>query len=88
MILETGRIAATLLFIVVAASMYSRMRGISGLPNELGSLMESIHVGMWGTIAIYVIIVLILASIIDSTSIMLKSGHCRSRPRWGSRCYS
>ncbi|MFN0304393.1 MAG: TRAP transporter large permease [Burkholderiales bacterium] len=70
-ILETGSITATLLFLIVAASMYSRMLGMSGLPNELGSLMESIHVGMWGTIAIYIIIVLILGTIIDSTSIML-----------------
>ena len=62
---------ATLLFLIVAASMYSRMLGLSGLPNELATMFENSGLGFHGLLTIYVIIVLILGCIIDSASIML-----------------
>ena len=41
-LLETGSVSATLLFLIMAASMYSRMLGMSGLPNELARCSASI----------------------------------------------
>jgi tripartite ATP-independent transporter DctM subunit len=70
-LLETGSVTATLLFLIVAASMYSRMLGLSGLPNELASVFESSGAGFYGLLTIYVIIVLVLGTIVDSISIML-----------------
>jgi tripartite ATP-independent transporter DctM subunit len=70
-LLETGSVTATLLFLIVAASMYSRMLGLSGLPSELAAIFESSGLGFYGLLAIYVIIVVILGTIIDSASIML-----------------
>ena len=70
-LLETGSVTATLLFLIVAASMYSRMLGLSGLPNELATMFEASGLGFHGLLTIYVIIVLILGCIIDSASIML-----------------
>jgi C4-dicarboxylate transporter DctM subunit len=70
-LLETGSVTATLLFLIVAASMYSRMLGLSGLPNELATMFEGSGLGFHGLLSIYVIIVLILGCIIDSASIML-----------------
>ena len=70
-LLETGSVTATLLFLIVAASMYSRMLGLSGLPNELAAMFEASGLGFHGLLTIYVIIVLILGCIIDSASIML-----------------
>jgi tripartite ATP-independent transporter DctM subunit len=70
-LLETGGVTATLLFLIVAASMYSRMLGLSGLPNELAAMFEASGLGFYGLLTIYVIIVLILGCIIDSASIML-----------------
>jgi tripartite ATP-independent transporter DctM subunit len=70
-LLETGSVTATLLFLIVAASMYSRMLGISGLPNELSALFEGSGLGFHGLLTIYVILVIILGTIIDSASIML-----------------
>jgi tripartite ATP-independent transporter DctM subunit len=70
-LLETGSVTATLLFLIVAASMYSRMLGLSGLPNELAAMFEASGLGFYGLLAIYVIIVIILGCIIDSASIML-----------------
>jgi tripartite ATP-independent transporter DctM subunit len=70
-LLQTGSVTATLLFLIVSASMYSRMLGLSGLPNELTALFESAGLGFYGLLTIYVVIVLILGCIIDSASIML-----------------
>lgn len=70
-LLETGSVTATLLFLIVAASMYSRMLGLSGLPSELAAIFETSGLGFYGLLTIYVIIVLILGTIIDSASIML-----------------
>jgi tripartite ATP-independent transporter DctM subunit len=70
-LLETGSVTATLLFLIVSASMYSRMLGLSGLPNELAAMFEASGLGFHGLLAIYVVIVIILGCIIDSASIML-----------------
>ena len=35
-LVETGHIAASILFLIIAASMYSRMLGVAGLPTQLG----------------------------------------------------
>jgi tripartite ATP-independent transporter DctM subunit len=70
-LLESGSVTATLLFLIVAASMYSRMLGLSGLPNELAAMFEASGLGFYGLLAIYVVIVIVLGFIIDSASIML-----------------
>jgi tripartite ATP-independent transporter DctM subunit len=70
-LLETGSISATLLFLITAASMYSRMLGMSGLPTELAQLFQEMGAGFYTMLAIYVAIVLVLGMLIDSTSIML-----------------
>jgi tripartite ATP-independent transporter DctM subunit len=71
-LLETGSVTATLLFLIVSASMYSRMLGLSGLPNELATMFEASGLGFYGLLTIYVMIVLVLGCIIvDSASIML-----------------
>ena len=41
-LVETGHITAFLLFLIISASMYSRMLGISGLPTELGIWITSL----------------------------------------------
>jgi tripartite ATP-independent transporter DctM subunit len=70
-LLETGSVTATLLFLIVSASMYSRMLGLSGLPNELAAMFEASGLGFYGLLTIYVVIVIVLGCIIDSASIML-----------------
>ena len=70
-LVETGHISATLLFLIIAASMYSSMLGIVGLPTQLGNWISSIDASLGLLLLIYVIIVLILGTIIDSVSIML-----------------
>jgi C4-dicarboxylate transporter DctM subunit len=70
-LVETGHITATLLFLIIAASMYSRMLGISGLPTELGKVIGDMDASLTQLLILYVVILIILGTIIDSVSIML-----------------
>jgi len=68
---ETGHIVASILMLIVAATMYSRMLGISGLPNELGEWILQADIGLYGILTIYVLLLIVLGTMIDTTSIIL-----------------
>lgn len=68
---ETGHIVASLLLLIVAATMYSRMLAISGLPNELGAWIGAAELSLVTILVIYVITLIILGTILDTTSIIL-----------------
>ena len=68
---ETGHIVASLLLLIIAATMYSRMLAISGLPNELGAWIASTDLSFIGILTIYVILLVIMGTILDTTSIIL-----------------
>ena len=70
-LVETGHIVASILLLIVAATMYSRMLGISGLPNELGSWIASADIGLYGILTVYVMVLIVLGTILDTTSIIL-----------------
>ena len=70
-LVETGHIVASILMLIVAATMYSRMLGISGLPNELGEWITQADIGYYGILAVYVGLLIILGTILDTTSIIL-----------------
>ncbi len=68
---ETGHIVASLLLLIIAATMYSRMLAISGLPNELGIWIAGTDLSFVGILTIYVILLVIMGTILDTTSIIL-----------------
>ena len=68
---ETGHIVASILMLIVAATMYSRMLAISGLPSELGEWIGQTELGLYGILAIYVALLIVLGTILDTTSIIL-----------------
>ena len=70
-LVEAGHISATLLFLIVSASMYSRMLGITGLPTQLGTWIGEMDASFGMLLFLYVVIVLVLGTIIDSVSIMV-----------------
>lgn len=70
-LIETGDITATLLFLLVSAHMYSSMLGVSGVPTLLGNWVSEMDASLVMLLLIYVVIILILGTIIDSGSIIL-----------------
>ena len=68
---ETGHITASILFLIVAATMYSRMLALSGLPNDLSMWIEQSSLGLYGILAIYVLLLIVMGTILDTTSIIL-----------------
>jgi len=71
LMVETGQITVSILFLIMAATFFSRMLALSGVPRELAELLLSGPVGPYGFILIYLVLILILGCLIDSISIML-----------------
>ncbi len=70
-LLETGHITAAILFLITAASIYSRMLGIAGLPNQLQDLLSGNSASFWTIMSLYVLLMLFLGTLLDTTSIIL-----------------
>lgn len=70
-LVETGHITANILFLIIAASIYSRMLGIAGLPTLFGEWVDSLGLPFAGFMALYVLVLLALGTIIDTASIIL-----------------
>jgi TRAP-type C4-dicarboxylate transport system permease large subunit len=70
-LIDTGHITANLLFLIIAASMYSKMLGIASLPFLLSQWIDHIQLGFVGMMVLYVILLLFLGTIIDTGSIIL-----------------
>jgi len=68
---ETGHIVASILLLIVAATMYSRMPAISGLPAEFGAWITAAELSLITILVIYVIALIIMGTILDTTSIIL-----------------
>jgi len=68
---ETGYVSVSVLFLIIAASLYSRMLALTGLPAYATTWMTEAGLGPWGFLVGYLAIVIALGCIIDSISIML-----------------
>lgn len=70
-LLETGHITAAILFLITAASIYSRMLGLAGLPNQLEDLLVGSDATFWTIMVLYVLLMLFLGTLLDTASIIL-----------------
>jgi C4-dicarboxylate transporter DctM subunit len=70
-LVETAHITAAICFLIIAASLYSRMLAISGVTELLRSMIVETGFGFPGLLTVFVIVVVILGTILDSSSIML-----------------
>ena len=70
-LVETGQITAAILFLIITASMYSRMLGVAALPTMFSDWLTSMNLGMAGMMTIYVILMVLLGTIIETASIIL-----------------
>ncbi len=68
---ETGHITAAILFLITAASIYSRMLGLAGLPNALSDFLEANQFGFVWVMVLYVVLMLFAGTLLDTASIIL-----------------
>lgn len=68
---QTGLVSVAILVLLIAAGYYSRMLSIAGIPNAIAMLVQDSGLGPYGFLLIYVVIVLLMGMILDSTSILL-----------------
>jgi len=68
---ETGHVTVAVSFLIICASIYTRMLAMSGMPQFIMTLIAQAGFGPLLFLLIYVAIVLALGTIIDSSSILL-----------------
>lgn len=71
LLVETGQITVSVLFLILAATFFSRMLALSGVPRELAEFFLSGNIGPYGFLLAYVLLIVALGCLIDSISIML-----------------
>lgn len=71
LLVETGHITVSVLFLIIAASFFSRMLAMSGLPNWLAQQLLGDAMGPYGFLFLFLLLVILLGLFIDSISIML-----------------
>ena len=57
--------------LIETASIYSRMLGLAGLPNELGEILANNQLGFFWIMTIYLCLMLFLGTLLDTASIIL-----------------
>jgi C4-dicarboxylate transporter DctM subunit len=72
-LIETGYTSASVLFLLIAAQMYSRMLALSGVLGKVEGFINglSVSVSSLTIIFIFIFIILVLGTVLDSTSILL-----------------
>ncbi|MBT3398877.1 MAG: TRAP transporter large permease [Rhodospirillaceae bacterium] len=70
-LVETGYITATILFLIISASMYSRMLGVAALPTVFGEWLNGFDLSLGQLMFIYVVLMVLLGTIIETASIIL-----------------
>ncbi|MEM8851681.1 MAG: TRAP transporter large permease subunit [Pseudomonadota bacterium] len=68
---DTGVVSVTILLLVIAASAFTKMLVMSGIPNAFAQMLLAEGVGFWLFILGYFAVIVILGMFLDSTSIIL-----------------
>lgn len=71
LLVETGQITVSVLFLILAATFFSRMLALSGVPRSLAELLLTGPIGPYGFLILYLLLIVALGCLIDSISIML-----------------
>jgi C4-dicarboxylate transporter, DctM subunit len=68
---QTGTVSVGILALLVAAGFYSQMLAVAGIPSAITDFVQSTGFGITGFLFAYVVLVLLLGMILDSSSILL-----------------
>ncbi|ODS68326.1 MAG: C4-dicarboxylate ABC transporter permease [Bordetella sp. SCN 67-23] len=68
---ETGHVTVSVSFLIICATIYTRMLAMSGMPQFLVESMTHAGLGATAFLMLYVLIVIALGMVVDSSSILL-----------------
>lgn len=68
---ETGHTTSSICILIIGASVYSRMLALSGFPSMLSNAVVDSGFGITIVLLLYILVLLLLGTILDSASIML-----------------
>lgn len=71
MLIETGHITVSVLFLIIAANLYSRTLSLSGVPQFIVRSISENDIGPGMFLVMYFGIIILLGCLIDSVSIMM-----------------
>jgi len=71
LLVETGQVTVSVLFLIMAATFFSRMLAMSGLPAMLAETLLDSSIGPYGFLLIFIGLIILMGCLIDSISIML-----------------
>ena len=69
--LNAGQTAGSVLILMISASTYSKMLSMCGIINLLSSFVTGLNVAPMFVVLIFIVILMVLGCILDSTSIIL-----------------
>jgi tripartite ATP-independent transporter DctM subunit len=70
-LIETGHVTVSVSFLIICATIYTRMLAMSGMPQFLVETMAQAGLGATAFLMLYVLIVIALGMVVDSSSILL-----------------
>lgn len=70
-LVQTGHTTSSICFLIMGASLYSRMLAMSGMPSWLGTWVMESGMGATGIIVALMLVIILLGTILDSASILL-----------------
>lgn len=70
-LIETGYVTVSILFLIISANIYSRLLALSGMPQALDAWVTSSNFSFYHLLFVYVLIVVAMGTLIDAVSIML-----------------
>ena len=70
-LIETGQITVSIMLLIIAANIYSRLIALSGLPSFLSDLVSDANLQFYSLLIIYAVVIVLMGTLIDGVSIML-----------------
>ncbi len=70
-LIETGQITVSIMLLIIAANIYSRLIALSGLPSFLSDLVSDANLQFYSLLIIYALVIVLMGTLIDGVSIML-----------------
>jgi tripartite ATP-independent transporter DctM subunit len=70
-LLETGHVTVSILFLIISANLYGRMLAVSGITGFIGTWIADSGYSFHAVLGLYLVIILLMGTILDSSSIMM-----------------